>query len=177
MRRRDCAARLADVQLHVPACGSEQVGWCRRPQAQERLHTVTEPAIHSVAVHWDRGLWYLQTSPEYAMKRLLAAGSGDIFQICKVFRRGEAGPRHNPEFSLLEWYRCGVSLDALPWLPCPPCMGTCIGFVADDPRFTPSGGLGALLPSAARPLRCSASAAASDASVPGGLSYQPGSWS
>ena len=47
MRRRDCAARLADVQLHVPACGSEQVGWCRRPQAQERLHTVTELGVHS----------------------------------------------------------------------------------------------------------------------------------
>jgi lysyl-tRNA synthetase class 2 len=75
---------------------------------------VTDVHIHSVAV--DVGTppaLFLHTSPEYAMKRLLAAGSGDIYQICHVARGFEQSRLHNTEFTLVEWYRLGFDLSAL----------------------------------------------------------------
>ena len=73
----------------------------------------TDPNIGSFSVNAPQGLRYLHTSPEYPMKRLLAAGSGDIYQICKVWRQDESGRKHNPEFSMLEYYRVGFSYQQL----------------------------------------------------------------
>ncbi len=84
---------------------------------------VTDVHIHSAEVRfpddqaaWAReehGRFFLHTSPEFGMKRLLAAGCGDIFQICHVVRGLERGRLHNAEFTLIEWYRLGWTLAQL----------------------------------------------------------------
>ncbi|MEJ2604132.1 MAG: EF-P lysine aminoacylase EpmA [Gammaproteobacteria bacterium] len=77
---------------------------------------ITDVNIESVRAHLGAAPgrdWYLHTSPEYPMKRLLAAGAPDIYQICHVFRDGENGRRHQPEFMMVEWYRHGFDLDAM----------------------------------------------------------------
>lgn len=75
--------------------------------------TITDPHIEAFPVKVGHEIGYLQTSPEYAMKRLLAAGMPSIYQMSKVFRVDEAARYHNPEFTLLEWYRLGFNLDQL----------------------------------------------------------------
>jgi len=79
----------------------------------------TDPNIASFALEFSgrtdgapRTRW-LRTSPEFPLKRLLAAGVGDCYELGRVFRDGEAGGRHNPEFTMLEWYRVDWDLPAL----------------------------------------------------------------
>lgn len=109
LRRR--ASMLAEIRAFFAARGVLEVD---TPQLIN--YTVTDRHLHSAQVRWPGAparLQYLHTSPEHAMKRLLAAGSGDVYQICHVFRGEEQGPIHNNEFTLLEWYRTEWSLAKL----------------------------------------------------------------
>lgn len=79
-------------------------------------HAVTEPQLANVrcALAIRPGMtFFLHTSPEYHMKRLLAAGAPDIYQVCRAFRDEESGHRHLPEFTLVEWYRRGLDFEAM----------------------------------------------------------------
>lgn len=80
---------------------------------QLAAHAVTDPHIDSLPVQYRGRRLFLNTSPEYPMKRLLAACPQPIYQICHAFREDAPGPYHQPEFSLLEWYRPGFTLEAL----------------------------------------------------------------
>jgi len=82
--------------------------------------TTTDPHIESFTTQFNGmvadqnlGSLYLITSPEFHMKRLLAAGSGSIYQVSHVFRQSELGSQHNPEFTMLEWYRVGMNYQDL----------------------------------------------------------------
>jgi lysyl-tRNA synthetase class 2 len=108
------AGLLAHIRSFFAAAGVLEV---ETPACSR--HGATDPAIDNLVTRFTgpghaAGITlYLQTSPEYPMKRLLAAGSGPIYQVCRVFRDGEAGRLHNPEFTLLEWYRPGLDLHGL----------------------------------------------------------------
>jgi elongation factor P--(R)-beta-lysine ligase len=95
------AAMLARIRAYFEA---QEVAEVQTPALS--VAAVSDPAIESIAAAPARGRSrFLQTSPEYPMKRLLAAGIGDCYQVCAVFRDGEAGRLHNPEFTMIEWYR------------------------------------------------------------------------
>jgi len=104
------ARLLAEVRAHFAATGALEVETPVMVRAG-----VTDVHLESLEVRRADGAraGFLHTSPEYAMKRLLAAGAPDIYQIARVFREGERGRRHNPEFTMVEWYRLGIDHHAL----------------------------------------------------------------
>lgn len=123
-----------DMKSYQPTCSiealkarAEMYQKIRQFFAERKVLEVETPVLSQAAVtdvhlasvqvqrhiHGKLNNQYLQTSPEFPMKRLLASGSGAIYQICKVFRDDEHGRKHNSEFTMLEWYRPGLDLKAL----------------------------------------------------------------
>ena len=82
------------------------------PGMEVHLHAFRSEYIPHLGVGERRVLW-LRTSPELALKRLLVAGAGPVFELARVWRNGEASPRHAPEFTMLEWYVPGLGLAGL----------------------------------------------------------------
>ncbi|MEX0964665.1 MAG: EF-P lysine aminoacylase EpmA [Pseudohongiellaceae bacterium] len=116
------SAPLSNLQQRAKALSSIRSFFAARDVLEVETpllgrHTVPDVYIESIAVEATEGRLqhqhFLQTSPEFFMKRLLASGSGSIYQITKAFRQEQRGARHNTEFTLLEWYRLSFSLDQL----------------------------------------------------------------
>jgi lysyl-tRNA synthetase class 2 len=125
------AQRLEDMTSWQPSSGADAAR--RRAAILERVrrffderdvlavdtpalsrYAVSDAHIESFSIH--SGIApeiYLNTSPEFSMKRLIAAGYPDIYSICRVFRDGEVGQRHQPEFTMIEWYRLGIDLGSI----------------------------------------------------------------
>ena len=113
---RDISARTNTIAMRRQTCTGLSVGFSRERNVLEVETPIlstganTDPNIQSFSTSFSgrgAGARWLRTSSEFAQKRLLAAGIGDCYELGRVFRNGEAGARHNPEFTMLEWYRVG----------------------------------------------------------------------
>ncbi|HEU4664009.1 MAG TPA: EF-P lysine aminoacylase EpmA, partial [Dokdonella sp.] len=116
--RRDDARRIAALRLRARLYARIRTFFAARGVLEVETPILgsggnTEPNIESFRTHFSGGAdagapeRWLRTSPEFPLKRLLAAGVGDCYELGRVFRNGEAGRSHNPEFTMLEWYRLG----------------------------------------------------------------------
>jgi len=111
-------ASLSTLQLRAGLLARVRAWFAEHPACEVETASISkaappDPAIESLRVHGRSANGFLHTSPEFMMKRLIADGAGDIFQICRVWRDGELGRWHEPEFTLIEWYRMGIDEFAL----------------------------------------------------------------
>ena len=117
-RLRACFDAESVLEVDTPALGTAAVSDVHIESLEVRSN-LTEASL------------YLHTSPEFCMKRLLASGYPDIYSICRVYRDGEVGRRHQPEFTMVEWYRLGFGLDDI--------IANTLKVIAaalDDPKLT-----------------------------------------